>query len=141
MDGRLANSVSTAIPRIAGWRHPMDVEPRVRLLLEELLESERTPEEVCRDCPELLTQVRKLWRRKLACDAQLDAMFPALEANSPSSDPSSKPLADRICPNPGPRTPGSAGSWWYGHCLQGPARAIQPLGRPQDAAQRCTCKF
>ena len=55
----------------------MDGETRVRLLLEELLDSERTPEEVCRDCPELLPQVRSRWRRKLACDAQLDAMFPA----------------------------------------------------------------
>ena len=55
----------------------MDVEPRVRFLLEELVDSERTPEEVCRDCPELLPEVRRRWRRKLACDAQLDAMFPA----------------------------------------------------------------
>ncbi len=55
----------------------MDGDPRVLQLLEELLDSERTPEEVCRDCPELLPQVRRLWQRKLACDAELDAMFPA----------------------------------------------------------------
>lgn len=55
----------------------MDVESRIRSLLEELLDSERTPEDVCRDCPELLPQVRWRWGRKLACDAQLDAMFPA----------------------------------------------------------------
>ena len=66
----------------------MDVEPRVRSLLEELADSERTPEEVCRDCPELLPQVRRRWRRKLAYDAKLDAMFPAPEPGSPFGPPS-----------------------------------------------------
>ena len=50
----------------------MDPQERVRLLLEDLLDSEKTPEEVCADCPELLPFVRERWRRKLACDAQLD---------------------------------------------------------------------
>ncbi len=69
----------------------MDIEPRVRLLLEELLDSGRTPEEVCRDCPELLPQVRRRWQRKLACDAQLDAMFPAPGFRPPFGAPSSEP--------------------------------------------------
>jgi eukaryotic-like serine/threonine-protein kinase len=79
----------------------MDDEPRVRLLLEELLDSERTPEEVCRDCPELLPQVRRRWQRKLACDAQLDAMFPAPEFNQPFNDPSSDPSSAELPPIPG----------------------------------------
>ena len=70
----------------------MDVESRVRFLLEELVDSERTPEEVCRDYPELLTQVRRRWRRKLACDAQLDAMFPARMPGSSSRVASSTDL-------------------------------------------------
>ena len=76
----------------------MDVEPRVRLLLEELLDSERTPEEVCRDCPELLPQVREHWRRKLACDAQLDALFPAPELQLRIRRPIVEAVLDRTCP-------------------------------------------
>ena len=79
----------------------MDVEPRVRLLLEELLDSELTPEEVCRDCPELLPQVRRRWQRKLACDAQLDAMFPAPEPGSPFGGTSSKPSPTELPQIPG----------------------------------------
>ena len=36
----------------------MPGDPRVKRLLEEILESDRTPEEVCQACPELLTEVR-----------------------------------------------------------------------------------
>ncbi len=79
----------------------MDVEPRVRLLLEELLDSERSPEDVCRDCPELLPQVRERWRRKLACDAQLDALFPAPEPNPPIGERSSNSSSTDL-----PRIPG-----------------------------------
>ena len=79
----------------------MDVEPRVRLLLEELLDSERPPEEVCRDCPELLPQVRRRWRRKLACDARLDGMFPARVPASSVGGKSSRPSLPDL-----PRIPG-----------------------------------
>ena len=79
----------------------MDDEPRVRQLLEELLDSEQTPEEVCRDCPELLPQVRERWQRKLACDAQLDALFPAPESNSPFGNPSSTPFSADLPQIPG----------------------------------------
>ncbi len=79
----------------------MDGDPRVRLLLEELLDSEQTPEEVCRHCPELLPQVRRRWQRKLDCDAQLDAMFPAPESDSPFDKPSLTPSSAEL-----PRIPG-----------------------------------
>ena len=36
--------------------------PDVFALLEEMLDSGRTPEEVCRDCPELLPEVRRRWK-------------------------------------------------------------------------------
>ena len=55
----------------------MSGNPRIRELLEQLLDEENTPETVCRDCPELLPQVRRRWERKLACDAQLDVLFPS----------------------------------------------------------------
>jgi tetratricopeptide (TPR) repeat protein/tRNA A-37 threonylcarbamoyl transferase component Bud32 len=51
-------------------------EPRVRQLLDEIFDSERTPEEVCGDCPELLPEVRRRWQRMRLLDAELDAMFP-----------------------------------------------------------------
>ena len=41
----------------------MSGDPRVRSLLEEILESHRTPEEVCQACPELLAEVRARLRR------------------------------------------------------------------------------
>jgi hypothetical protein len=54
----------------------MASDPRVQELLEELLESGDTPEEVCRHSPEMLPEVIERWQRLHACDAQLDAWFP-----------------------------------------------------------------
>ena len=51
-------------------------EPRVRQLLDEILDSERTPEEVCGDCPELLPEVRRRWQRMRLVEAELDPLFP-----------------------------------------------------------------
>ena len=79
----------------------MDGDPRVRQLLEELLDSERTPEEVCHHCPELLPEVHRRWQRKRACDAQLDALFLAQEPHSPFGSPSSTPPSAEL-----PRIPG-----------------------------------
>jgi tetratricopeptide (TPR) repeat protein/tRNA A-37 threonylcarbamoyl transferase component Bud32 len=55
---------------------------RVEQLLEEILVSGRTPEEVCGDCPELLTEVRRRWEKLCAVEAKLDALFP-----TPGIDP------------------------------------------------------
>jgi serine/threonine-protein kinase len=55
---------------------------RVDELLRELLDSGATPEEVCRDCPELLTPVRAGWHKLRAVQAQLGVLFP----ESPSVD-------------------------------------------------------
>jgi serine/threonine-protein kinase len=54
----------------------MSDDPRVDTLLEEILESGGSPEEVCRSCPELLPQVRSRLKRLRLLDAQLNAMFP-----------------------------------------------------------------
>jgi tetratricopeptide (TPR) repeat protein/tRNA A-37 threonylcarbamoyl transferase component Bud32 len=70
----------------------MDIEPRVQHLLEEMLDSGHTPEEACRDCPELLPLVLKEWRRKLACDAHLDALFAASKPGDLSPAPPSAEL-------------------------------------------------
>src|SRR5262245_9466642 len=54
----------------------MSGDPQVQRLLEEILESHCTPEEVCQACPELLPQVRDRLRRLRAIEAQVDAFFP-----------------------------------------------------------------
>ena len=60
----------------------MGGDPHVQRLLEEILDSHRTPEEVCQACPELLPQVRERLRRLRAVEAQVDALFP-----TPGSSP------------------------------------------------------
>jgi serine/threonine-protein kinase len=50
---------------------------RIERLLEELVDSHRTPEQVCADCPELLPEVRTLWRQLRRLDADLSHLFPA----------------------------------------------------------------
>ena len=50
--------------------------PRVLELLEELLSSGKMPEEVCRDCPELLPEVRRRWQAFRLVDGSLAALFP-----------------------------------------------------------------
>ena len=54
----------------------MPEDPRVQQLLDELLNSQATPEEVCAACPELLPQVRALWQKMCRLRAELDALFP-----------------------------------------------------------------
>jgi eukaryotic-like serine/threonine-protein kinase len=51
-------------------------DPRVQQLLDELLDPQATPEEVCGSCPELLPVVRQRWRRMCRVRADLDALFP-----------------------------------------------------------------
>jgi eukaryotic-like serine/threonine-protein kinase len=59
--------------------------PEVFALLEEMLDSGRTVEEVCRDCPELLPEVRRRWQAFRLVDGSLAALFPDPEA-PPSTD-------------------------------------------------------
>jgi serine/threonine-protein kinase len=60
----------------------MTGDPRVLGLLEEMLDAGRTPEEVCRDCPELLAEVRERWREFRLIDAAVVALVPGLRAPS-----------------------------------------------------------
>src|SRR5262245_60917616 len=52
--------------------------PQVLGLLEEMLDSGKTPEEVCRDCPELLPEVRRRWQEFRLIDAQFGELLPGL---------------------------------------------------------------
>jgi tetratricopeptide (TPR) repeat protein len=54
----------------------MPDDQRVQLLLEEILESGRSAEEVCRGSPELLPRVREGWRKVRAIRARVGALFP-----------------------------------------------------------------
>src|SRR5262245_45749663 len=67
-------------------------DPRVQELLDELLDSQATPEEVCSSCPELLPVVRDRWRKMCRLQAGLDALFP------PSGDPPPLPPEGPILP-------------------------------------------
>jgi hypothetical protein len=50
--------------------------PQVLGLLEEMLDSGKTPEEVCRNCPELLDEVRQRWMEFRLIDAEVGALLP-----------------------------------------------------------------
>jgi eukaryotic-like serine/threonine-protein kinase len=65
----------------------MAEEPRVQQLLDEIFDSQRTPEEVCGACPELLAEVRRRWQQMRVAEAELNALFPTQgpkpDANTP----------------------------------------------------------
>src|SRR5262245_66286562 len=52
--------------------------PRVLGLVGEMLDSGKTPEEVCSDCPELLPEVRRRWQAFRFIDARVEALLPGL---------------------------------------------------------------
>ncbi len=54
----------------------MSGDPRVRALVEVILETHRAPEEVCQACPELLPEVLDRLRRLRELEAQVDSWFP-----------------------------------------------------------------
>src|SRR5258706_9027930 len=51
-------------------------DPRVQRLLDELLNSHLTPEQVCADSPDLLPTVRKRWQKIKRLGVDLDSLFP-----------------------------------------------------------------
>ena len=57
----------------------MSAKSLVDQLLEEISVFGRTPEEACADYPELLSEVRRRWRRMCAIEGELDALFPVVE--------------------------------------------------------------
>jgi predicted ATPase len=60
----------------------MATNPQVHQMLQQMLELGETPEEVCRDCPELLPEVRQRWQQFQFIDAQVKELFPGVAANS-----------------------------------------------------------
>jgi serine/threonine-protein kinase len=66
----------------------MSDDSRVLQLVDGLLDSERTPEEVCAECPELLAEVCERWQQKLRkVEAELHALFPTPGPNQQFDTP------------------------------------------------------
>jgi serine/threonine-protein kinase len=76
--------------------------PDVLALIEEMLDSGKTPEDVCRGWPELLPEVRRRWKLIRLVDGALAELFPDPETPPPSAD------ATGAVPHPGglPQVPG-----------------------------------
>jgi serine/threonine-protein kinase len=68
-------------------------------MLQEMLELGKTPEEVCRDCPELLAEVRQRWQDFQLIDVQVRSLLPGL---------ATRPAAGATAPLPAglPQVPG-----------------------------------
>jgi eukaryotic-like serine/threonine-protein kinase len=70
----------------------MSEDPRIERLLDQLLESQVTPEQVCANCPELLSVVRTRWRQMRRLGSDLDILFPKRgERQSGESQPPAIP--------------------------------------------------
>ena len=54
----------------------MSDDPRLEPLLDQLLDSQATPEQVCASCPDLLPEVRRRWQEIKRTRAELDLLFP-----------------------------------------------------------------
>ena len=65
----------------------MSGDPRVRALVEEILETHRAPDEVCATCPELLPEVCDRLRRLRELEAQIDSFFPTPGSGTRSFEP------------------------------------------------------
>src|SRR6516162_3873402 len=85
----------------------MTDDSRVQQLLDELVNSDATPEEVCATCPELLPVVRNRWWQMRRLRADLDALFPPPDVPStkrdalsppPPSDPTAQPSGATALP-------------------------------------------
>ena len=74
----------------------------VRRLVEAILDSHLSPEEACRDDPELLAQVREDLQHLRLVDAQLDVWFP----------PASPSCAGTAAPGPWKQLKSTASSTW-----------------------------
>ncbi len=68
-------------------------------LLEEMLDSGKTPQEVCRDCPELLPEVLRRWQEFQLIDAQVRTLIPGLATRSEAG--TTAPLATGLPQVPG----------------------------------------
>jgi serine/threonine protein kinase len=76
-------------------------DPRVLGLLEEMLGSGMTPEEVCRDCPNLLLEVRERWQEFRRIDEAVVELLPGLRTAPYVGDVTPVPAAAVLPQIPG----------------------------------------
>src|SRR5262249_28984013 len=81
-------SEGTSGPNTTMAGRPMSDQLRVRDLVEEILESKRSPEEVCADTPQLLSAVCERLAQVRRVGYQLDEMFAVVEPGSRGELPS-----------------------------------------------------
>ena len=110
----------------------MSGDPRVRGLVEEILESHRTPEDVCQACPELLPEVRRSLEAPARARGPGRLVVPHVGIRSRARRAAGRkmPRDSRL------RRPGDARARRDGRRLQGAALATEPPRRSQDAACR-----
>src|SRR5262245_15676800 len=107
----------------------MASDPRVLGLLEEMLDAGKTPEEVCRDCPELLPEVQDRWKKFCRIDRAVGEVLPYL---GPTTGP------DTFTPVPSatdlPQVPGYELSAEIGGGGMGVAYKARDLSLDRDVA-------
>jgi tetratricopeptide (TPR) repeat protein/tRNA A-37 threonylcarbamoyl transferase component Bud32 len=63
----------------------MTDEQRIWEFVQEVLDTNKLPEEVCVDSPELLWEVQKRWKQARRIDSQIEALFPSTDSGSPQA--------------------------------------------------------
>ncbi|MFT3882420.1 MAG: hypothetical protein QM703_22560 [Gemmatales bacterium] len=74
----------------------MSDEHQIQQLLEELMDTRCSPEEVCKVHPELMKEVRRRWNRIKSLDHQLEAIFPTSNPTSIRGSRATYQVSDKL---------------------------------------------